>query len=134
MHEAATSRPNRQAVSPINPLFTWLFYTLSISSRPHIQNGGVPFKPVGVDGGKIKAMQSRVLHRKYAIWRTGNGNPTRGENEVGVGSARLSLRAVNWRNLGDGISREHRVLVSFGRNKGSSFLQPGLSLCINSEP
>lgn len=77
--------------------------------------------------------KSCAIHRPLSHicnLRPGNGNPARGENEVCVGSARLSLRAENWRNHSDGISRKHRVLVSFSRNKGSSFLQLCPSLCI----
>lgn len=61
----------------------------------------------------------------------GGGDPARAGNEVCVGSTRLSLRAENWRNRGDGISRKQRVPVSFSRNKGSSFPKLSPCLCIN---
>lgn len=77
-------------------------------------------------------MQSTSLYRAHVICgRGGGGDPARAENEVCVGSTRLSLRAENWRNRGDGISRKQRVLVSFSRNKGSSFPKLSPCLCIN---
>lgn len=129
VREAAAARPNRRADSPINTLFTWLLMHSQFLAG-HISKMGV----FHLNLSQRWKNKSCAIHRPLphvCNLRRGNGNPTRGENEVCVGSARLSLRAENWRNHSDGISREHRVLVSFSRNKGSSFLQPGPTLCIN---
>lgn len=136
----ATCRSARGRRIPAKPLgrlsnrrFIYMaLNTLSIFTQPRVQISKM--RVFHLNLSPCRENKSCAIHRPLSHicnLRPGNGNPARGENEVSVGSARLSLRAENWRNRSDGISRKHRVLVSFSRNKGSSFLQLCQSLCIN---
>lgn len=92
---AASVQPKRWADLPIGPLFTWLL-THSRFLAGHISKMGLfhlNFSPCWKN-------KSCAIHRPLphiCNLRTGNENPARGENEVCVGSARLSLRAGNWK-------------------------------------
>lgn len=115
------------------PFIYMAFYALSIYSRPHIQNGGIPFKTC-LRAGKIKAVQSTVLYRTRVSWGQGMGTLQGGKMKFVLVPRGYRVGLWIGKNLSDGISREHRVLVSFSRKKGFIISSAGSEFVHNSQP